>query len=140
MQLILCLWVICPTSGLLLCKSGPVLACLILSCSMFGSSHAVLSTSETEMKCVATHQSGSHSLQLQSPISLIFMIFKFFSQSALRMTVSREFCLTRVRVCLVRSSSYLYWVGTYSQCLLLLPLPSPRIYLSFTFLVTKCLF
>ena len=63
------------------------------------------------------------------------MIFKFFSQSALRMTVSREFCLTRVK----GLPGVLKWLPLLSRCLfqcllLLLPFSSPRAYLSFTFL------
>ena len=64
------------------------------------------------------------------------MIFRSFSQSALRMTVFREFCLTPVK----SPPGVLKWLSILSRCLLqcllfllLFLFSSPRAHLSFTF-------
>ena len=58
MWLMLCRWLACLASGLLFGKSGPSLARFIFPHSTLGAGHAALSTSETEMECIATHQSN----------------------------------------------------------------------------------
>ena len=79
MRVLLCRWWTCLASGLFLHKSRPFLAHLIFSCCMLSSSHVISSASETEIKCIATRQSGLrlelylvniHDFQIFQPISI----------------------------------------------------------------------
>ena len=60
MRMLLCHCLTCLASGLFLHKSRPFLAHLIFSCCTLSSSHVISSASETEIKCIATRQSGLH--------------------------------------------------------------------------------